>query len=180
MFALFARSILFSIGKALRVRTAFANGTRAVCEQLKEGGMTVASYRHRMVEAVLKDFPDINGDYQRYKQFLDLSALAGGVDGGRQCSPADRDLDRYSDKTFRMLERIVTVVYEAFNGLNERQRRVVALMYWQRLDAEAISCEIKFSVRRVYQLRNEALNLLYRPFLEVQEQVEEWRLGRIK
>ena len=148
--------------------------------------MTVASYRHRMVEAVLRDFPDINGDYQRYKQFLDLSALAGGVllservDGGRQCSPADRYLDRYSDKTFRMLERIVTVVYEAFNGLNERQRRVVALMYWQRLDAEAISCEIKFSVRRVYQLRNEALNLLYRPFLEVQEQVEEWRLGRIK
>ena len=105
----------------------------------------MASYRHRMVEAVLRDFPDINGDYQRYKQFLDFSALAGGVllservDGSRQCSPADRYLDRYSDKTFRMLERIVTVVYEAFNGLNERQRRVVALMYWQRLDAEAIS-----------------------------------------
>ena len=57
---------------------------------------------------------------------------------------------------------------------------MVALMYWQRLDAEAISGEIKFSVRRVYQLRNEALNLLYRPFLEVQELVEEWRLGRVK
>ena len=148
--------------------------------------MTVASYRHRMVEAVLRDFPDINGDYQRYKQFLDLSALAGGVllservDGGRQCSPADRYLDRYSDETFRALETIVNAVYEAFKGLNERQRRVVALMYWQRLDAEAISGEIKFSVRRVYQLRNEALNLLYRPFLEVQELVEEWRLGRVK
>ena len=71
-------------------------------------------------------------------------------------------------------------MYEAFKGLNERQRRVVALMYWRRLDAEAISGEIKFSVRRVYQLRNEALNLLYRPFLEVQELVEEWRLGRVK
>ena len=133
----------------------------------------MASYRHRMVEAVLKDFPDINGDYQRYKQFLDLSALAGGV-------LLSERVDRYSDETFRALETIVNAVYEAFKGLNERQRRVVALMYWRRLDAEAISGEIKFSVRRVYQLRNEALNLLYRPFLEVQELVEEWRLGRVK
>lgn len=146
----------------------------------------MATYRHRMVEAVLRDFPDIHGDYQKYKHFLDVTAAAGGmllserVDGGRRLSPADKYLDRYDDGRFRLLECLVTTIYEAYKSLDERQRRIVALMYWGRYDVETISNELKFSVRRVYQIRNEALNLLYRPFLEVQDKVEGWRAGRLE
>ena len=58
--------------------------------------MTVASYRHRIAEGAVKDFPAIKRDYDGYKLMLDAKALAGGclygerVDGGSAFSAAER------------------------------------------------------------------------------------------
>ena len=39
--------------------------------------MTVASYRHRIAEGAVKDFPAIKRDYDGYRLMLDASYQAG-------------------------------------------------------------------------------------------------------
>lgn len=148
----------------------------------------MSSYKHRMAEGAIKDFPKIKKDYDSYKLMLDARALAGDgrifderVDcGGASDSAGDRYMDRYNDPLLRKLQALVEGIYLAFNGLTSTERRVIALRYWQNMEVPSIARELTFSERHVYRAINGALCCLYRSVLEVQPLLEDWRVGRLK
>ena len=146
----------------------------------------MASYKHRMVEEALNDLPRINMEYQSMKSLLDLKALAGGcmyderVDGGSGLSKADRYLDRYNNPSLAALKQLSEAIYGAYNELSSEQKRTVALRYWQKLNVCDIAMELKFSERSVYRCINSALYKLYKPILEIESLLEDWRIGAIK
>lgn len=147
----------------------------------------MASYKHRMAEGAIKDFPAIKKDYDSYKLMLDARAMAGGcmyderVDGGGSSDgAADRYLDRYNDPVLRKLQALVEGIYTAYGGLPPAERRVVALRYWQNLDVPDVARELRFSESNVYRYICSALGYLYRQVLNVQPLLEDWRTGRLK
>lgn len=148
----------------------------------------MASYKHRMAEEAVKDLPKIKKDYDSYKLMLDARAMAGGcmyderVDGGGASGDgaADRYLDRYNDPVLRKLQALVEGIYLAFNGLTSMERRIVALRYWRNMEVPAIARELTFSERQVYRTIYSALFCLYRPILEVQPLLEDWRMGSLQ
>ena len=139
----------------------------------------MASYRHRIAEGAVKDFPAIKRDYDGYRLMLDARALAGGclygerVDGGGASCAGDRYLDRYDDPIMRRLS-------EPFCALSPEERRVLALRYWRKLEVADVAAELMFSERSVYRHISRALSRLYRPVLEVQPLLEDWRMGALK
>ena len=84
----------------------------------------MASYRHRIAEGAVKDFPAIKRDYDGYRLMLDARALAGGciygerVDGGGASCAGDKYLDRYDDPVMRRLSAgaCAAVLAEAGGG----------------------------------------------------------------
>ena len=148
--------------------------------------MTVASYRHRIAEGAVRDFPAIKRDYDGYRLMLDARALAGGciyserVDGGADVCAAERYLDRYDDPVMRRLSALMLGIYEPFCALSAEERRVLALRYWQKLEVADVAAELMFSERSVYRHINRALGKLYRPVLDVQPLLEDWRAGALK
>ncbi len=148
----------------------------------------MSSYKHRMAEGALRDFPSIKKDYDSYKLMLDAQALAGGgcmyderVDGGGASGgAAERYIERYNDPVLRKLQALVECIYLAFNGLTAAERRIVALRYWRDMEVPAIAHELTFSERHVYRAIDRALFCLYRPVLEVQPLLEDWRRGSLQ
>ena len=172
-------------------RCASSTKTARVCSQKKAERrrcVKMANYKHRMAEAAIKDFPAIKKDYDSYKLMLDARALAGGgcvfderVDGGGASdSVGDRYLDRYNDPVLRNLHALVEGIYLAFNGLTSTERRIVALRYWRNMEVPTIAHELRFSESNVYRVTNRALCCLYRPVLNVQQLLEDWRVGKLK
>ena len=148
--------------------------------------MTVASYRHRIAEGAVKDFPAIKRDYDGYRLMLDARALAGGciygerVDGGGAACAVDKYLDRYDDPIMRRLSALMLGIYEPFCALSPEERRVLALRYWRKLEVADVAAELMFSNSTVYRHINRALGKLYRPVLDVQPLLEDWRMGALK
>ena len=146
----------------------------------------MATYRHRMVEGAIKDFPAIKKDYDGYKLMLDAKALSCGclwdepVDGGGAVAAGDRYLERYNDPVMRKLKSLMSGIYEPYCELGGLERRVLALRYWRNMEVSEISRELGFTERHVYRLLNSALYRLYRPLLSVQSLLEDWRTGRLK
>lgn len=148
----------------------------------------MSSYKHRMAEGAIKDFPKIKKDYDSYKLMLDARALAGGgcvfderVDGGGASDgAAERYLNRYDDPVLRKLRALADGIYTAYCDLPSAERRVVALRYWQDLDVPEVARELKFSESNVYRYIRSALSYLYRQVLNVQPLLEDWKAGRLK
>ncbi|WP_288333385.1 sigma factor-like helix-turn-helix DNA-binding protein [Cloacibacillus porcorum] len=146
----------------------------------------MSSYKHRMAEGAMRDFPAIKRDYEGYKLMLDARALAGGciyderVDGGGVLTSGDRYLERYNDPVMRDLKALLDGIYGPFSRLSAEERSVLALRYWRKLDVAAVARELTFSERNVYRVTSRALGRLYRPVLEVQGLLEDWRVGRLK
>lgn len=146
----------------------------------------MASYRQRIAEGAVKDFPAIKRDYDGYKLMLDARALAGGclygerVDGGGAACAADRYLDRYDDSVLRRLSALMLGIYEPYCTLPDEERRILALRYWRKMEVADVAAELRFSERSVYRHISQALNRLYRPVLEVQPLLEDWRMGALK
>ncbi len=146
----------------------------------------MASYRHRIAEGAVMDFPAIKRDYDGYKLMLDARALAGGciyderVDGGGASCAGDRYLDRYDDPVMRSLSALVFGIYEPYCALSADERRVLALRYWRKMEVPDVAAELMFSERSVYRHISRALNRLYRPVLDVQPLLEDWRMGALK
>lgn len=148
----------------------------------------MSSYKHRMAEGAIKDFPRIKKDYDSYKLMLDAQALAGGgcifderVDGGGSSDgAAERYLERYNDPVLRKLQALADGIYTAYDELPPAERRVVALRYWQNLDVPDVARELMFSESNVYRYIRSALGYLYRQVLNVQPLLEDWRTGRLK
>lgn len=148
----------------------------------------MGSYKHRMAEGAVRDFPAIRKDYDGYRLMLDARALAAGgclfderVDGGcGGVGAGDRYLNRYDDPVLRKLQALVDGIYLAFNGLTSAERRVLALRFWQEMEVSEVARELMFSESSVYRHINRALFCLYRPILNVAPLLEEWRGGRLK
>lgn len=146
----------------------------------------MASYRHRIAEGAVKDFPAIKRDYDGYRLMLDAKALAGGclygerVDGGSASCAADRYLDRYDDSVLRRLSALMLGIYEPYCELPADERRILALRYWQKMEVPDVAAELMFSESTVYRHISRALSRLYRPVLEVQPLLEDWRMGALK
>lgn len=148
----------------------------------------MSSYKHRMAEGAIKDFPKIKKDYDSYKLMLDARALAGGgcifderVDGGGVSDSAgDRYMDRYNDPVLRKLQALADSIYTAYYELPPAERRVIALRYWQNLDVPDVAHELMFSESNVYRYIRSALSYLYRQILSVQPLLEDWRTGGLK
>ncbi|WP_158095898.1 sigma factor-like helix-turn-helix DNA-binding protein [Cloacibacillus sp. An23] len=146
----------------------------------------MASYRQRIAEGAVRDFPAIKRDYDGYKLMLDAKALAGGclygerVDGGGVTSAADRYLERYDDSVLRRLSALMLGIYEPYCKLPDEERRILALRYWRKMEVADVAAELRFSERSVYRHISQALNRLYRPVLEVQPLLEDWRTGALK
>lgn len=144
------------------------------------------SYRRRMAEAALKDFPAIKKDHDSYKLMLDARALAGGClldeppGGPGGLAAGDRWVERYDDPVFRKLSALLTGIYDPFCGLPPAQRRVLVLRYWQKMEITEIAQELLFSERSIFRIVARALEDLYAPLLAVQPLLEEWRAGRLK
>ena len=146
----------------------------------------MASYRHRIAEGAVKDFPAIKRDYDGYRLMLDAKALAGGclygerVDGGEEVYAGDRYLGRYDDPVMRSLWELVYGIYEPYCKLPEEERRILALRYWQKMEVPDVAAELMFSNSTVYRHISRALGKLYRPVLDVQPLLEDWRMGALK
>ncbi|WP_281679791.1 sigma factor-like helix-turn-helix DNA-binding protein [Synergistes jonesii] len=143
----------------------------------------MATYRHRMVEGAIKDFPAIKKDYDGYKLMLGAQAMSCGclwdepVDGGGAVAAGDRYLERYNDPVMRKLSSLMSGIYEPYCGLEGQERRILALRYWRNMEVSDIARELGFTERHVYRLLNSALSRLYRPLLSVQSLLEDWRTG---
>ena len=133
----------------------------------------MASYRHRIAEGAVKDFPAIKRDYDGYRLMLD-------VDGGGASCSGDKYLDRYDDPIMRRLSVLMLGIYEPFCALSPEERRVLALRYWRKLEVADVAAELMFSERSVYRHISRALGKLYRPVLDVQPLLEDWRMGALK
>lgn len=146
----------------------------------------MATYRHRMVEGAIKDFPAIKKDYDGYKLMLDAKALSCGclwdepVDGGGAVTAGDRYLERYNDPVMRKLKSLMSGIYEPYCELEGQERRILALRYWRNMEVSEISRELGFSESNVYRCISGALRRLYRPLLSVQSLLEDWRAGKLK
>lgn len=146
----------------------------------------MASYRQRITEGAVRDFPAIKRDYDGYRLMLEAKALAGGciyderVDGGADGCAAERYLDRYDDPVMRRLSALMRGIYEPFCALSPDERRVLALRFWRKLDVADVAAELKFSERNIYRHISRALGKLYRPVLDVQPLLEDWRAGALK
>ena len=148
----------------------------------------MSSYKHRMAEGALRDFPAIKKDYDSYKLMLDAQALAGGgcmydervAGGGASGGAAERYLERYNDPVLRKLQALADSIYTAYYELPPAERRVIALRYWQNLDVPDVAHELMFSESNVYRYIRSALSYLYRQILSVQPLLEDWRAGRLK
>ena len=134
----------------------------------------MASYRHRIAEGAVKDFPAIKRDYDGYRLMLDARALAGAACAG------DKYLDRYDDPVMRRLSALMLGIYEPFCALSPEERRVLALRYWRKLEVPDVAAELMFSNSTVYRHISRALGKLYRPVLDVQPLLEDWRMGALK
>ena len=91
----------------------------------------MASYRHRIAEGAVKDFPAIKRDYDGYRLMLDARALAGGciygerVDGGGASCAGDKYLDRYDDPVMRRLSALMLGIYEPFCALSPECEKIL-------------------------------------------------------
>ncbi|WP_352401582.1 sigma-70 region 4 domain-containing protein [Synergistes jonesii] len=146
----------------------------------------MATYRHRMVEGAIKDFPAIKKDYDGYKLMLDARAMYCGclwdesVDGGGTVTAGDRYLERYDDPVMRKLKSLMSGIYEPYCELEEKERRILALRYWQNMEVSDIARELGFSESNVYRYIGGALRRLYCSLLSVQPLLEDWRAGKLK
>lgn len=144
----------------------------------------MASYKNRMAEAAIKDFPALRRDYVKLLEDIDLMSLAGAclyderVTGGTGELKADRYIDRYNKASVVALKTIIEVIYDAYRSLNEEQRRSIALRYWRNMEITDIARELTFSERNIYRCINSALHNLYRPILSIQPMIDEWRAGK--
>ena len=71
-------------------------------------------------------------------------------------------------------------IYEPYCELPADERRILALRYWQKMEVPDVAAELMFSERSVYRHISRALSRLYRPVLEVQPLLEDWRMGALK
>ena len=148
----------------------------------------MGNYRNRLAEAAIRDFPAIKRDYESYKLMLEARALAGAgcvfdehVDGGGAASNAgDRYMDRFNDPVLLKLQLLFEGIYFAFNGLTSTERRVVALRFWQKMEVFEVARELGFSERSLYRQVGKILTTLYRPILDLQPLLEDWRAGALK
>ena len=87
---------------------------------------------------------------------------------------------RVGARLMRDLKALLDGIYGPFSRLSAEERSVLALRYWRKLDVAAVARELTFSERNVYRVTSRALGRLYRPVLEVQGLLEDWRVGRLK
>ena len=57
---------------------------------------------------------------------------------------------------------------------------MLALRYWRKLEVPDVAAELMFSNSTVYRHISRALGKLYRPVLDVQPLLEDWRMGALK
>lgn len=143
----------------------------------------MASYKNRLVEAAIRDFPALRRDYVRLIADIDLMAIAGNcmyderVTGGPGMMKADKYIERYDRASVVALKTIIEAIYDAYRNLSEEQRRAIALRYWRNMEICDIAHELTFSERNVYRCIDRALHHLYSPILNIQPMIDEWRAG---
>lgn len=79
-----------------------------------------------------------------------------------------------------LLGRCIHGIYEPYCKLPADERRILALRYWQKMEVPDVAAELMFSESTVYRHISRALSRLYRPVLEVQPLLEDWRMGALK
>ena len=80
----------------------------------------------------------------------------------------------------RQIQELVYGIYEPYCKLPADERRILALRYWQKMEVPDVAAELMFSESTVYRHISRALSRLYRPVLEVQPLLEDWRMGALK
>lgn len=144
----------------------------------------MASYKNRLVEATLLDYPKIHRDMICYGHYLDSQALNSGdsdlrVDGGRLVFGGDRYLERFNDPKYKALYTACDCIYNAVNSLAGVYKRIILSTYIAKKSASDVTSELGYSLRRYYQLRSEAFMTLYDPFIIIQPYIEAWREGKL-
>lgn len=146
----------------------------------------MASFRQRLAEGAVRDFPAVRRDYEWYRLLLEARVFSGGcvmeerVDGGPPAAAGDRFVDLASDSVLRRLSALMLGIYEPFCALPAAERQVLALRFWQGMEADDVAAALMFSSRTVYRITARALERLYRPVSSVLPLLEDWRAGALR
>ena len=145
------------------------------------------TYKQKMTEAALRDFPELNKEYKSYTHYLEILATAGACmcdeyipSQGAKLYEQDKYIGFLEDPYYKALKTLNETIYSAYISLPNTERRIIALNCWRRCEVPQIASELKFSTSQTYRLKTQALIKLYKPLLPIAELIDDWRHAKLQ